>query len=176
MNSQPIASQMTRRSFSFSLASLLSGLGLPRAASASSRAAGREEISHDAESIHMEVVFKASPKRVYEALTDARQFRKATGGEEVEISPEVGGAFSLFGRRIAGRHIELAPNERIVQAWRSNGWAAGDYSIARFELKEQGAETKLIFDHTGFPKGQAEHLLTGWETHYWDSLRKYLAS
>jgi activator of HSP90 ATPase len=34
-----------------------------------------------------------------------------------QISREVGGAFSLFGGIIVGRHIELVPNERIVQAW-----------------------------------------------------------
>ncbi len=35
-----------------------------------------DEISHTCESIHQEVVFKASRKRVYEALTDAKQFNK----------------------------------------------------------------------------------------------------
>src|ERR1700680_1397779 len=35
-----------------------------------------EEISHAAESIHQEPVFMASRKRVYEALTDAKQFDK----------------------------------------------------------------------------------------------------
>ena len=35
-------------------------------------AEAREEISHTAESIHQEVVFKASRNRVYEALTDAK--------------------------------------------------------------------------------------------------------
>src|SRR6266567_1100267 len=35
-----------------------------------------EEISHTAESIHQEAVFKASRKRVYEALTDTKQFNK----------------------------------------------------------------------------------------------------
>src|ERR1700731_5256291 len=35
-----------------------------------------EEISHTAEAIHQEPVFKASRKRVYEALTDTKQFDK----------------------------------------------------------------------------------------------------
>ena len=73
-----------------------------------------------------------------------------------EISREVGGAFTLFGGYITGRHIELVPNERIVQAWRAGGWDPGIYSIARFELVEQGSGTKIVFDHTGFPKGEAE--------------------
>src|SRR5207302_9727701 len=35
-----------------------------------------EEVSHAAEAIHQEPVFKANRKRVYEALTDAKQFDK----------------------------------------------------------------------------------------------------
>jgi predicted TIM-barrel fold metal-dependent hydrolase len=54
-------------------------------------------------------------------------------------------------------------------------WNPGVYSIAKFELAEQGPGTKLIFDHTGFPEGQAQHLADGWKEHYWDTLEKYLA-
>src|SRR5713226_7734312 len=131
--------------------------------------------------IHQEVVFKASRKRVYEALTDAKQFTKVTefsmvkNAPPAEISREAGGAFSCFGGYISGRHVELVPNERIVQAWRSGSWDAGVYSIARFELKEQGAETKLVFDDTGFPNGEGEHLAAGWKMNYWEALQKYLA-
>ena len=60
-----------------------------------------------------------------------------------------------------GRHVELVPNERIVQAWRVVTWDPGVYSIAKFELKEQGSETRLVFDHTGFPNAKAEHLSAG---------------
>jgi activator of HSP90 ATPase len=87
----------------------------------------------------------------------------------------VGGTFALFGGYIVGRHIELVPNELIVQAWRVGSWDRGIYSIIRFQLTEQGAGTKIIFDHTGFPKGQAEHLASGWQEHYWDPLEKFLS-
>jgi len=132
-------------------------------------------ISHTAEAIHQEVVIKANHRLVYEALTDEGQFRKISGGMDTKISREAGGAFSLFGGVITGRHIELVPGERIVQAWRSE-WAPGEYSIARFVLKDQGSDTKIVFDHTGFPQGAAEHLATGWKTHYWDGLARYFAS
>jgi activator of HSP90 ATPase len=74
-----------------------------------------------------------------------------------------------------GRHVELVPNERIVQVWRAASWEAGAYSIVRFDLKEQADQTKIIFDHTGFPMGLAEHLLEGWNSNYWEPLKKYLA-
>jgi activator of HSP90 ATPase len=145
-----------------------------------------EEISRAEESIHQEPVFKSSRKRVYEALTDTKQFNKVTelsgamqsgmplGTAPTEISREVGGAFSLFGGYIVGRHIELVPNERIVQAWRVANWDPGMYSIAKFQLTEQGSGTKIVFDHTGFPKGDGEHLAAGWKANYWEPLEKFL--
>lgn len=146
-----------------------------------------EEISRTAESIHQEPIFKASRKRVYEALTDTKQFNKSTelsgimksgmslGSAPTEISREVGGGFTLFGGHIVGRHIELVPNERIVQAWRVVTWDPGIYSIVKFQLVEQGSGTKIVFDHSGFPKGKAEHLAAGWKASYWEPLEKLLA-
>jgi activator of HSP90 ATPase len=150
-------------------------------------AGAEEEVSRTAESIHMEPVFKASRKRVYEALTETKQFDKvihlsaamksgmAPDAKPTEISREAGGAFALFGGYIFGRHLELVPNERIVQAWRVGSWDPGIYSIARFELAEQGSGTKIVFDHTGFPKGDGEHLAAGWKMNYWEPLEKFLA-
>ncbi len=172
MNSQ----LFSRRQFSLTLTSLLAGLGLSTSALASGGGPSSDEILRTEEAIHQEVVLKAGRKRVYEALTDADQFRKVTGVEGTEVSHEVGGAFSLFGGQIEGRHVELVPTTRIVQAWRSSGWEKGKYSIARFELKDEGTGTKIVFDHTGFPQGAAEHLLTGWKEHYWNSLARYFAS
>lgn len=146
-----------------------------------------DEISHAAESIHMENVFAASRKRVYDALTDAKQFTeivKLSGATKsgmvkdaspAEISREAGGAFKLFGGIIFGRQLELLPNERIVQAWRVSHWDAGVFSIAKFTLAEENAGTKIIFDHTGFPKGEAESLAAGWKGNYWEPLAKFLA-
>jgi activator of HSP90 ATPase len=149
--------------------------------------AATEKISHTAESIHQEAVFKAARKRVYEALIDAAQFRKieqlgaamqsglSLGSKPAEIGREAGGAFTIFGGHIVGRQIELVPNERIVQAWRVVDWKPGVYSIAKFELTEQGSGTKIVFDHTGFPEGEAQHLAEGWQGNYWEPLGKYLA-
>jgi activator of HSP90 ATPase len=152
------------------------------------RVRAEDGISHAAESIHQEPVFQASRKRVYEALTDVRQFDKivqlsgamqsgmALGKKPTQISRQVGGAFTLFGGHITGRHIELVPGQRIVQAWRVVDWIPGVYSIVKFELAEQGSDTKIIFDHTGFPVGKAQHLAEGWRANYWEPLQKYLTS
>jgi activator of HSP90 ATPase len=149
-------------------------------------AADGDVISHAAESIHQERLFSASRNRIYDALTEVRQFAKIVqlsgamqsvpaGTKAAEISRQVGGAFSIFGGHIVGMQLELVPNQRIVQAWRVVDWKPGDYSIVRFELVEQGKQTKVVFDHRGFPQGAAEHLASGWEEHYWEPLGKFLA-
>lgn len=179
-----IVNEPTRRQAIVGVAAAFGGLAL-----SSGRAWARadDEISHTCAAIHQEVVFKASRKRVYEALTETKQFDKVVrlseamkggmppGAAPTEIAREAGGTFALFGGYVTGRHIELLPNERIVQAWRPASWKAGIYSIVKFALVEQGAETKLVLDHTGFPDGQAEHLAGGWKANYWEPLEKYLA-
>ena len=174
----------TRRQAIVGVAMAFSGLAV---VSTKARAGAGEEISHSAESIHQEVVLKASRKRVYEALTDAKQFdhvvqlsdakktRMPAEALPTQISPEVGGAFSTFGGIIVGRHIELVPNERIVQAWRPAYWKPGVYSIVKFELTDSSSGTKLVLDHTGFPAGNGKNLLDGWNENYWEPLAKYLA-
>src|SRR6266481_3578834 len=128
-----------------------------------------------ANAIQREIVFKASPKRVYDALLDSRQFSEFTGGAPAEISRDPGGAFSCFGGMITGRNVELIPNQRIVQAWRVGNWPEGVYSIVQFALKAQGSESKLSLLHVGFPEGSEEHLASGWSKMYWEPLKKYLA-
>jgi uncharacterized protein YndB with AHSA1/START domain len=182
-NLSELVSTPTRRQLIAGVAIAFGGLAL---SSTEVWAGTQDEISHTAESIHQEPVFKASRKRVYQALTDTKQFDKVVqlsgamsgmppGAKPAEISSEVGGAFAIFGGYITGRHIELVPNQRIVQAWRVGSWDPGVYSIVKFELAEQGSGTKIVFDHTGFPKGMGEHLAEGWKSHYWEPLEKFLA-
>jgi uncharacterized protein YndB with AHSA1/START domain len=178
------ASDPKRRQAIVGVAMVFGGLAL---VSTTAGAQTNGEISHTAESIHQEVVFNASRKRVYDALTDAKQFgqvvllsdamktRMSPGAPPVQISSVVGGAFSMFGGIIVGRHIELVPSERIVQAWRPAYWKPGVYSIVKFELADSGTGTKLVLDHKGFPDGDAKSLLDGWNKNYWEPLAKYLA-
>jgi Activator of Hsp90 ATPase homolog 1-like protein len=113
--------QHTRRGFSIRLAVILPMAAIAQTSIGQSSAqSDRLGISHTSESIHQEVVFKATPKRIYEALTDEKQFKQVMDfvmkGALTQISREVGGPFSLFGGVILGRNIELVPDERIVQA------------------------------------------------------------
>ncbi|MDF2681286.1 MAG: hypothetical protein K0R47_2476 [Brevibacillus sp.] len=126
-------------------------------------------------SIHQEVLFNVRPERIYEALTNAQQFSEITGGVPTDITPQAGAGFSLFGGMIQGRTIELVPNQQIVQAWRVANWEEGIYSLVKFTLIEAGNGTRLVFDQTGIPEDQKEHLDKGWHENYWKPLEKYFA-
>jgi uncharacterized protein YndB with AHSA1/START domain len=184
---------ISRRAFAVSLAAIPAGL---RTGGGIFRVAGRidgsapgddDGLTHTSEAIHQEVGFDASRRRVYEALTETKRFDGVTrlsdgaqllaapGAKPTAISDLVGGPFVLFGGYITGRHLELRPGERLVQAWRAASWKPGEYSVVAFVLLDDGTRTKLVFDHRGFPDGTGSHLASGWHAHYWDPLTKYLA-
>jgi activator of HSP90 ATPase len=177
-----LASSATRRQMMWSAAAAAGVTLMPSSATT----VDENGISHSAEAIHQEPVFKANPKQVYDALCNGKQFDRvqrlseamrsmAVSARAAEISAEPGSAFSLFGGYITGRQVELVPGKRIVQAWRAQSWNQGNYSIVRFDLVEQNSGTKIIFDHMGFPAGKAEHLAAGWKSNYWEPLEKFLS-
>ena|ERR1700689_2104491 len=183
---------LTRRAFAVRLAALPAGLTVGARAFAGERLAGvappdDEGLTHTSEAIHQEIRFDASRQRVYDALTVGKQFDAVTrlsdgaellaapGAKPTAISDILGGAFVLFGGYITGRHLELLPGERLVQAWRAASWKPGEYSIVSFVLADEGGKTKVVFDHRGFPGGTGSHLASGWHAHYWEPLAKYLA-
>ena len=144
-----------------------------------------DQVSHAAETIHQEPTFHAQRHRIYQALTDAGQFdrlmgfsaavkSKAVARKPAQINPHPGGAFSVFGGYIQGRFVELIADQLIVQAWRVGSWDPGVYSVARFELRDESDGSRIVFDHTGFPVGQADHLSKGWYENYWQPLRELL--
>jgi uncharacterized protein YndB with AHSA1/START domain len=125
--------------------------------------------------IHHDVHFPATPARVYRALLDADQHAAFTGAP-AQITAEPGGAFACYGGRVHGRTLELVPERRIVQAWRSGDWPEGVWSTIRFELAAEGGGTRVSFDHDAVPDESQAHIDQGWHARYWEPLRDWLAS
>jgi activator of HSP90 ATPase len=189
MRQQSGLTLMTRR-HALAFGALATGaivLGTARADAAEATGADDGGISHNADAIHQEPEFGASPARVYAALLDPRQFDRIVDLSGVaqamhlrhagsRINPHVGGAFSVFGGFITGRQLELVRNQRIVQSWREQSWPAGIHSVVHFELQAHDSGCRIVFDHTGFPSDDAKPLAEGWQSHYWEPMRKLLAS
>lgn len=133
------------------------------------------EADQNRTSLHQEIDYKAAPQRIYDVLLSSKDFT-AFSAFAAEIDPKVGGAFSMFGGLVVGRNVELIPGQRIVQAWRlSKEFPEGVYSLVKMELQPKDSGARIVLDHTGFPEGHFDHLNTGWYSHYWEPLRKFLA-
>jgi uncharacterized protein YndB with AHSA1/START domain len=190
------SNHLTRRSLAIHLAALPIALPIALTAAARGLAASNSNnvavaisdgLSHGSEAIHQELLFDASPLRVYGALTESKSFDaitrlsdgdallKASGAKPTTINSEVGGTFTLFGGYVTGRNLEMLPGERLVQAWRAGSWKPGAFSIAAFSFVKEGTKTKLLFDHRGFPDGEGASLAQGWHAHYWGPLTTFLA-
>ena len=123
--------------------------------------------------IRQAVRLKATPGTIYRALMDSRKHAAFTGAP-AKIDPAVGGRFAAWGPHIQGITVELIANKRIVQAWRTQNWPPGHYSIAVFDLKPSKTGTVLVFTQVGIPARNAKDITEGWKTHYWQPLKKFL--
>jgi len=100
---------------------------------------------------------QAAPKRVYEPLTDAKQFDKVVHLSEAGMcwkaatkSARSGRHILLIWRIYSGRHIELVPNERIVRA---GGRKLEPRQFFDREIRPDraGFGDKLVFDTPASP-------------------------
>jgi uncharacterized protein YndB with AHSA1/START domain len=124
--------------------------------------------------IQQTVTFDAKPKRVFKALLNSAKHTAFTG-EPARIDRKPGGAFACYGKYIQGITLELEPNKRIVQAWRSRNWPKGTYSIVTFTFSRRaGGKTELRFLQIGVPADDYAEKCKGWRTHYWEPLRRFL--
>jgi activator of HSP90 ATPase len=127
-------------------------------------------------SIRQQLTFNAAPKEIYAALADSAQHAAFTGAA-AKIGTEVGEPFSAHAGYIRGITVELVPGKRIVQAWRGKNWPKGVYSITSFELEAAGkGKARLIFTQHGVPDRFHAQISDGWNVHYWQPLRKWLAA
>ena len=116
--------------------------------------------------------FEASAKDLYEAIMDSRKHAKFIGAP-AKISAKVGGKFTAYGGSLEGENLELRPNKKIVQTWRSNDWPAGHYSRATFTFVPVGGrKTRMTFTQSGIPEGHFEDIKQGWITYYWEPLAR----
>jgi activator of HSP90 ATPase len=119
-------------------------------------------------------IFAAPVETVFAAIADSEQHAAVTGAP-ADLGSEPGSAFTTHGGAIEGWLLAIAPNEYIVQAWRPADWAAGIYSVVRYDFAASGDATELTLMHSSVPEGAGVHLEDGWNERYWGPLADYLA-
>ena len=123
--------------------------------------------------IRQSVTFKASPHAVYEALMDSRR-HAAFSGRPASISRKPGGRFTAYGPYLSGVNIELIPDKKIVQFWRSNNWPKFHYSTVTFALTKVKGGTRLRFTQAGVPDNDYKAKKRGWVRSYWEPMKAML--
>ncbi len=127
------------------------------------------------ESIQVSTVLPATPQRIYKAWLSSREHAAMTGGATT-IDPKVGGHYTAWDGYIQGVTLELEPNRRIVQSWRSAEFPAGapDSRLEVLLAKAKGGTT-ITLNHNDIPDGQGEMYRSGWAESYFVPMQAYFA-
>ena len=119
------------------------------------------------------VVIPAKLSEVYKAWLSTKGHTAMTGSPAT-VEGKAGGKFSAWDGYIFGTTLELTPNERILQAWRTTEFPE-DAPDSRVEIlfEEAAGGTKITLAHTKMPEEQVDDYKQGWEDFYFKPMREY---
>ena len=125
------------------------------------------------ESFTISTTLPARPETIYNAWLSSEGHSVMTGSP-AEVVPEIGGAFKAWNGYIWGKTLEMEPNSRILQAWRTSEFPE-ESPDSRVEIlfEEDAKGTKIILKHTEIPDGQGDSYKQGWEDFYFTPMQKY---
>lgn len=118
----------------------------------------------------------AKASEIYKAWMSSKGHTAMTGSPAT-ADETVGGAFSAWDGYIFGSTLDLTPNQRIVQAWRTSEFPdeAPD-SCLEVKFEEVNDGTKVTIIHTDMPDEQVDSYRQGWEDFYFIPMRKFFGS
>ena len=118
-------------------------------------------------------VIPATPEQIYQAWLSTKGHSAMTGSP-AEVEARVKGKFTAWDGYIFGETLELKPNQRIVQAWRTTEFPEGSPdSRVEITLEAVNGKTKITINHSNIPKGQAEDYKQGWQDFYFKPMMEY---
>lgn len=120
-------------------------------------------------------VIPATPPVVYRAWLSSNEHSSMTGSP-ANVSDQVGEEFEAWDGYIHGKNLELVPNKRIVQSWRTSEFS-DDEPDSRIEVtfEPAGNQTKLTLKHTGLPP-HGKQYEDGWVESYFEPMKEYFSS
>lgn len=118
--------------------------------------------------------FNTAAKKIYETWLSSDGHTKMTDGSAI-VSDKIGDKFTAWDGYIEGKNIDLEPNKRIFQTWRTSQFNE-DEEDSQIEvlLNEVNGKTELTLTHTNLPEN-GEHYKQGWEDHYFEPMREYFS-
>jgi activator of HSP90 ATPase len=128
-----------------------------------------------ADSFEISTVLAAPAHRVYGAWLSSAEHGAMTGGA-AQIDPTVGGKFSAWDGYITGVTLELDPDRRIMQSWRTVEFPADSPdSWLEILLEEVADGTCLTLKHSKIPVGQGSAYESGWVENYFEPMKDYFS-
>jgi len=116
---------------------------------------------------------QAEPTEIYEAWLSSEGHTSMTGSP-AQVDGNVGGKFSAWDGYIFGTTLELTPNQRILQAWRTSEFPEDALdSHVEVLLEKFDGETRITLIHTDVPENQVDSYRQGWEDFYFKPMRKH---
>ena len=115
----------------------------------------------------------ADPATIYRAWLSSDGHSGMTGAE-ASVDPTIGGAFTAWDGYIHGRTLELEPDRRIVQSWRSSEFTPG-HADSQIEvlLDATPGGTLVTIKHTGVPADQLGYEQGGSQDSYFAPMLAY---
>ncbi len=125
------------------------------------------------ESLTISTILPATVKQIYTAWLSSKGHTAMTGSKAT-CSATVGKTFTAWDGYIEGKNLELGPNKRIVQSWRTSEFPE-DAKDSRVEILLEKVKngTKITLHHTNIPKGQKQQYKDGWEEYYFSPMKDY---
>ncbi len=121
-------------------------------------------------------IIPATPEEIYNAWLDTHGHTAMTGAA-AQMSAQPGAAYTSWDGYISGRNLELVPNQRIVQSWRTTRFQE-DQSDSKITvtLTPVEAGTLLTLLHADVPDGHTKYEDGGWQAHYFEPMKRYFAN
>lgn len=126
--------------------------------------------------IIQKVVFKNTTSETLFDLYMNPKMHSLITDQPVEISEKPGSSFKAFGGYITGKNLQIVKNKLIVQSWRGSDWKSDDSdSVFVLALEQNSSDVVLHMIHANVPDDKEKSLDKGWQEHYWNPWKQYLA-
>lgn len=127
------------------------------------------------ESFTVTSTISASPEEIFDAWLSSEGHSQMTGSK-AKVQKGSEGKFTAWDGYIWGTMLEVEPNRRILQSWRTSEFPE-DSPDSQVEILLEGKndETKITLIHTNIPDGQGDNYKQGWDDFYFTPMRKYFS-
>ena len=120
--------------------------------------------------------FPASAKDVYDAWLDSEEHANMTAATNAIASNDIGADHMAHDGYISGTNLELVPNEKIVQSWRTTEFSPGEEdSLIEVTMKEDDGVTTVTLKHSKLADNGG-HYEQGWKDHYFAPMNEYFSA